>query len=916
MSDPTPRQPDLNTELVRRAQHGDRVAFEELAVQSRPRILAAVRGHISSNEAEDVIQDILVRAWEKLPGLRDPQAFLAWLSTLALNACRGWHRRQGRRSVSLDDAADVAANVPDPLDSVIRCELSVELREALGALPEDNRRALIMHLWGRYEYKEIAKRLGLSLSAVASRIRRAKLQMRALLGMQQTALESSSSIGGAAMGSTRKEVSRKRPVFVPQIGHTGPMSRIVMSPNGRRFVSVDNTSSLIIWDFETGRQELRITEHAYVSDMNLCFSPNGSRFALHNEAGGTVIYDLERGVRLLTLPAEGIPLAFDPSGERLWTSWWTPDPEGRDWAQTNLFCWDLASKTVARRVENLQGSRLVLSPDQTRLVTLAGKPVMDRRALLGMDNVELIVWDLSSADQVSRLSGLEGWVRVAAMSPDSRWLAASAWTHDAPNDVLIWDVGSGELLHRLREHSESVGALAFTSDASTLVAAQLDGTIICWDPQTGKEQRRLSNDSRIDDLVFTPDGTHFLTNGAAPRTVCARDWRSGEVVRHFDGHGCWTETGEFSRDGRTFAVGGYFPRVLQWDCEAGRLAAALSLPEGFWTCALTHGPAGTLATASANHDGKCQLALWEQGKPEPIRERVVDDTRVNCIALSPDGSYCAIGAYEPVVLIDVAREEAVHEFRVYEGKMMTQAVSFTPDGRGLACVAARLSDQRVTRHGAAVIWDVRTGQEIQRWEDAQGYETLAFSPDGKCVALGMAFPLPGDSRQFQMRLHDVESGALLREFALAQPKGRLMEMAFSPDGTVLAASSYNGTIFLWDPVTGELLRAIDSGRRWPMALDFSRDGRLLAMGNCDGSLLLWRMPEVMESKSPRPAVTLVALDQGTEWLAYTPQGYYDCSPGAEDYLIWRSGSEFLGPTALARRFHRPDKIRAALARPT
>jgi RNA polymerase sigma-70 factor, ECF subfamily len=171
--------------LVRCAQAGDRAAFERLARRYRAAVLAitfARTGH--REEAEDLAQEVMLHAWEKLPALREPARFAGWLRAVALNVCRSWYRRSRPWPVSLDDAPEAVAAPdpgPGPLEALLLREKERAWRQALLALPAPNRYALLMHTWGSYSYAEIAAFLEVPVTTVEGRIYRAKRQLRDLL---------------------------------------------------------------------------------------------------------------------------------------------------------------------------------------------------------------------------------------------------------------------------------------------------------------------------------------------------------------------------------------------------------------------------------------------------------------------------------------------------------------------------------------------------------------------------------------------------------------------------------------------------------------------------------------------------------------------------------------------------------------
>jgi len=172
--------------LVRRAQGGDRAAFDRLTRGYRGMVLAVAFARLHDREeAEDLAQDILLRAWSKLPTLKDPALFPAWLKTIALRTALNRATRRPPTPVSLDEVAEtraVAAREGDPLARCLTQEHQREMYAALGGLPPDNRLTLVLHVCEGLSCPELAALFGVPLTTIEGRVHRAKAQLRRLLG--------------------------------------------------------------------------------------------------------------------------------------------------------------------------------------------------------------------------------------------------------------------------------------------------------------------------------------------------------------------------------------------------------------------------------------------------------------------------------------------------------------------------------------------------------------------------------------------------------------------------------------------------------------------------------------------------------------------------------------------------------------
>jgi RNA polymerase sigma-70 factor, ECF subfamily len=180
MGRPPAKWSDMRRDLVVRAQHGDAEAFSELAAGLTTRLFATARLIVRSDErAADVVQDAMLRAWLDLPGLRDPDAFEAWVHRLLTRSCyRAAKRQRSREIVELHLESLPEPAVGDAQQSTV---IRDQLERGFVALNTDQRVCVVLHLYLGMTLEETADVVGVPLGTVQSRIHRAMRAMRAVL---------------------------------------------------------------------------------------------------------------------------------------------------------------------------------------------------------------------------------------------------------------------------------------------------------------------------------------------------------------------------------------------------------------------------------------------------------------------------------------------------------------------------------------------------------------------------------------------------------------------------------------------------------------------------------------------------------------------------------------------------------------
>ncbi|MBM3749539.1 MAG: sigma-70 family RNA polymerase sigma factor [Acidobacteria bacterium] len=174
--------------LVARAREGDADAFTELVNRYDRRIFRLAR-HITENaeDAEDVLQETFLRAYEHLPGFQGHSKFYTWLARIAINqALMKLRRRRNDPSVSLDEPVDTGEDTvtreiavwDNPEKRYSQEEIRGILAKAVETLPPILRSVFVLRDIDELSTEETAEALNLSVPAVKTRLLRARLRLR------------------------------------------------------------------------------------------------------------------------------------------------------------------------------------------------------------------------------------------------------------------------------------------------------------------------------------------------------------------------------------------------------------------------------------------------------------------------------------------------------------------------------------------------------------------------------------------------------------------------------------------------------------------------------------------------------------------------------------------------------------------
>lgn len=173
--------PSVLPDVVRRAQGGDVAAFEQLYRENLNRVFAVcLRLCGDGTRAEELTQDVFVRAWERLKSFEGKSAFSTWLHRLAVNVVLGEKRSESVRVTKIfatDDLEqyDAPTRRSDPGDAM-------DLERAIAGLPPGARAVFVLHDVEGYRHEEIARMHGTAVGTCKAQLHRARRLLREALG--------------------------------------------------------------------------------------------------------------------------------------------------------------------------------------------------------------------------------------------------------------------------------------------------------------------------------------------------------------------------------------------------------------------------------------------------------------------------------------------------------------------------------------------------------------------------------------------------------------------------------------------------------------------------------------------------------------------------------------------------------------
>ncbi|MBN9118471.1 MAG: caspase family protein [Planctomycetes bacterium] len=552
--------------------------------------------------------------------------------------------------------------------------------------------------------------------------------------------------------------------------------------------------------------------------------------------------------------------------------------------------------------------KVFFTPDGKRIITVS-------------KDKSVRIWDPATNEPVKTIRfpagpGDEGSLRAAALSRSGKRLAVGGEPLKDPKKgeivpgkvpIFIVSPETGALIRRIDAGSHVITSMDFSSDGNRLAVGCANTHLQVFDVTTGQQ---LGPPGGVRgrgglELKFNPQPKSNLVASLGPdNIVLLADVLSGRFtnVKVNAGTGAATKLA-WSNDGKFLAVG----------CTNG----AIVIHDA------TGKPVTTLPPVTAEVDG-------DKGK---VRVPV----QINELAFLPgDRDLAVIGYHRFAAVIDSGTGKVVQAFKLHPNTVFSMDVS--PDGKTVVSCGGY--------HHEALVWEVNGGKVLHRLAGTgTAVWGVAWAKDGKSIAFGHKTPKAGEDGELEhtFRLdelglggppdptkyvHTVKSdegvglehgtvgghtGFVIKTpgrgeqlLVLANPDEKIYSATLLPKGNAIVAGGV-GDIYLINPATLKVSSNPFIGHTGNVVcVTPSPDGRYFATGSNDQTIRIWRR----DLEEPLLSIFVA----GREWVAWTTQGYYACSPQGERLMAWQVNP---GPNSATRtpQVHPAERFRKSLYQP-
>ena len=647
--------------------------------------------------------------------------------------------------------------------------------------------------------------------------------------------------GGKRIHRTVPESGHERPEVLLQSGHSGTVTALQYTPDGRYLISGGSDGTAILWDVATARKlrsylpiELRTESSLRFGNAieTIAVEPNGQTISIGREDGTVTCWELATGNLLYR--DDGIL-------GRMCVCYF---PEGRIIAYPSevgiAFVAVANSKLeIAIQTKETVGNYIAISSDGKYLASVGS-------------NGEIELWDAIQRKKHRDFRGHNGeTIRRAIFSPDGRLLATAAYDHS----IAIWNLEKGTLTHSL-EHRFTPDGVVFTPDGKQCITCD-SKSIRFWSVNSGKVLKTIEAQRNVESLAINATGDK-LAGGLEDGQICEWDLRSNQLQSSFGAQAGDVSWVNFNEDGSKLLTVDSRAGVHVWDATSGarRSFSAVDLAKSAFFIPRSN--------RIAVHSYPREIRILDENAQTRVFPIPGFDS-IDRIKLGPDDTtILAVGLHDKghilAVALDLQQGSTRRICDIDSGVADARCVEIDSyDGERGNYLLTSFTGTSTDSGRTAILWDVKKGKKVRQYEQH-------FSGNGP-VPISSSASFRGDGQAFlwgSWTISEVQSAKSLS--SVEGHTGQVQAVAFSPSGDKVATGSWDKSVRIWNALNGHQLHVLHGHSSEVQSVDFNPSGDQLISGAWDGTAIIWNTQLGTIIRTIRPGGEKV-------WsVAYCPDG--------------------------------------------
>lgn len=485
-------------------------------------------------------------------------------------------------------------------------------------------------------------------------------------------------------------------------GHTHSVNCVCITPDGRWAISGSSDKTCILWNLDRGNSVHTLRGHTdWITSVSI--TPDGKKAVTNDIRGLCIIWDIINGIliqainentkvcRTTYIDNYGHESSFMSFGSIRWDYYYYKDEVNCSSISAdglNIFCGTQTGRCILMGIEKNEVLFTIMGHSHS-ISSISLTPDFNI-SISGSLDTSCMIWDLKKGHSKKPINDYSDVMESIQIVSTTRRRAISL---SGDNSCILWNLENGDKIASLNRHKGKITTVCTTPSDCMIITGSEDRTCIIWNSMNGEMLRTLRGHTEtVRSIQITPDGKRAITIPDNIDKSILWDIINGQFLCYLD-DGNAVDTVCISSDGRTAVSSGVTVNI--WDLTNGQ---KIKCYNGFYYNSISLLPDGTRAIIR-NDKNTCGLINLRNGVEIIPYKHIKTFSRL--LVITPDGKICLSKDWNTLSVWDVLTGQVINTFELNWEK--GGSINITPDGKRAICTDYKTCTVRDIESGDLIV---------------------------------------------------------------------------------------------------------------------------------------------------------------------------------------------------------------------